>query len=353
MSRSITRRTFINTIGASAGLGLWAGCSSPASVPVKELPGKREIMLSLLEGGSLPAGYVPAAFFLHFDPAFHTGPAAVEKHLEYFRFTGMDFVKIQYERVFPALESIQKPDDWAQMPLYGADFYAEQLKVVEGLVQAAKNDALVLVTLYSPFMCAGHTTSEEIITRHILESPEKVKKGMEIITESVMTFVNGCIRLGVDGFYASTQGGEAHRFNDRAPFNECIKPYDLIVQNHINENCLFNILHVCDYQGGYTDLEPFREYPGDVVNCSLELGSAAITSRQASEFFGRPFMGGLERKGVIAHGSKEEILTEVDKVLSDAPAKFVLAADCTVPNETNWDNLRAAIGRAHGSGALT
>lgn len=351
MSRSITRRSFINTVGASAAAGLWAGCSTPTSIPVREFPGKREIMLGLLEGGSLPEGYIPAAFFLHFDPAFHTGPAAVEKHLEYFRTTEMDFVKIQYERVFPRLESIQKPDDWAQMPLYGEDFYADQLKVVEGLVQAAKDDALILVTLYSPFMCAGHTTSEEIITRHILESPEKVKKGMEIITESVMTFVNACIRLGVDGFYASTQGGEAHRFDDRAPFNECVKPYDLVVQNHINETCLFNILHVCDYQGGYTDLEPFLEYPGDVVNCSLQLGDRAITARQASELFGRPFMGGLERKGVIANGSKDEILAEVDKALSLAPKKYVLAADCTVPSDTNWQNLQTAIRRAHGSGA--
>ena len=31
--------------------------------------------------------------FLHFDPSCHQGPAAIEKHREFFEFTGMDFVK--------------------------------------------------------------------------------------------------------------------------------------------------------------------------------------------------------------------------------------------------------------------
>jgi hypothetical protein len=43
--------------------------------------------------------------------------------------------------------------------------------------------------------------------QHIYEDPEAVKKGMQIVTDSLMTFVQGCIRLGVDGFYTSTQGG--------------------------------------------------------------------------------------------------------------------------------------------------
>ena len=120
---------------------------------------KRDAVLSLLDPAHTPET-VPAAFFLHFDPAYHQGQAAVEKHLEYFRYTGMDFVKIQYERRFPPLEAIRRPEDWAKMPYYKLDFYEEPLRVVEGLVKAAKAEALVILTLYSPFMLAGQTTSD-------------------------------------------------------------------------------------------------------------------------------------------------------------------------------------------------
>ena len=76
---------------------------------------KRDAVMGLLAAGS-PPDYIPAAFFLHFDPEFHRGDAAVDKHMQYFRHTGMDFVKIQYEQGFPRVPAIQKAADWARMP---------------------------------------------------------------------------------------------------------------------------------------------------------------------------------------------------------------------------------------------
>ena len=291
--------------------------------------------------------YVPAAFFLHFDPAYHRAPAAVEKHLEYFHYTGMDFVKIQYEKRFPSLPHIQKPEDWAAMPFYGPDFYAEALAVVEGLVKAAKPEALVVLTLYSPFMCAVHTAGEEAVNRHILEAPEKVQRGMQIITESLAGFVRDCIRAGLDGFYTSTQGGEADRFPNVSYFNQCVKPYDLALMQEINQACSFNILHVCDYQRPNGNLTRFLDYPGQVVNAGLELVGRTLTPRQAAELFGRPFMGGLDRKGPLLTGTPQQARAAALQVLATAPERFILGADCTVPSQVSWDNLKAAIDAAH------
>ncbi len=88
-------------------------------------------MLSLLDTGARQT-YVPAAFFIHFDEAHHFGPPAVQKHLEYFRYTGMDFVKIQYERTFPPIPAIKRPEDWRKMPSYPLDFYEPTLSAVGG-----------------------------------------------------------------------------------------------------------------------------------------------------------------------------------------------------------------------------
>ncbi len=307
---------------------------------------KRESLLTLLEAGQKPT-YMPAAFFLHFDSAYRSGQPAVGKHLEFFRYTGMDFVKIQYEHPFPQIPSIQKPEDWAKVPLYKEDFFDEPLRVVQGLVKAAKSEAVVVMTLYSPFMLARQTTSDQLLSGHMRENPQAVKKGLQTITESLLYFVRGCKRAGIDGFYASTQGGEANRFKGTPLFEECVKPYDLAVWDEIGQSCTFNILHVCDFEGPYDDLSPFLDYPGHVVNCSLKVGKKMLSAQEVSQMFRRPFMGGMERLGVIATGNHEQVRREAEKVMAGASDRFILAADCTVPSETSWDNLKAAIDAAH------
>jgi uroporphyrinogen decarboxylase len=307
---------------------------------------KREQVLSLLDENK-KQDYIPAGFFLHFDPIYQQGQAAVDKHLEFFRYTDMDFVKIQYETIFPRIPEIKTPDDWDKMPLYKHEFYDNQLSIVDGLVRAAQGEALVIMTLYSPFMCAAHATSYDMITDHMKEAPEKIIKGMEIVTDSLMLFVKECIDRGVDGFYMSTQGGESHRFGDPVIFKQCVKPFDLALMDEINRNCIFNILHVCDFLGGYSDFDMFLDYPGHVVNCNPELESGALTGQEISRMFGRPYMGGLDRKGIITTGGEAEITEVVLDILKEAPEKFILAADCTLPSDINWNNIRTAIATAH------
>ena len=306
---------------------------------------KREAVLDLLDPDKIQE-YTPAGFFIHFDPNNHFGKAAVDKHLEFYRYTDMDLVKIQYERNFPYQPEIKQPEDWHKLPLFGIDFFQPQLEAVEGLVNAAKRDSVVIVTLYSAFMCAGQA-SNGLITEHLRKNPEQAKKGIEIATESLLVFVRECIKMGVDGFYASTQGGESARFEDKSIFHEYVKPYDLILMEEINRSCIFNVLHVCDFAHGYDDLTPFLDYPGQVVNCNPHVSKQELSGREISEMFGRPFMGGLERKGFITTGSEMEIKREVEQVLHHAPNKFFLAADCTLPHDVNWDNIKTAISTAH------
>lgn len=306
---------------------------------------KRETMLSLIHD-SRPPTYIPAAFFLHFDPAFHHGQAAIDKHLEFFKATGMDFVKIQYEQVQPHRAPFHTPAEWAQAPRYGKDFFEDPIAIARGLVEAIKGEALVIMTVYSPFMWAGHLTGADMLNQHLRENPDAVQKGLEILTENVIELLKGCKAAGVDGFYVSTQGGEAFRFGGTDIFSRYVKPTDLAVWDVVND-CSFNILHVCDYVSGYDDLSPFLDYPGHVINASLTLGEQSLHPREIARMFGRPFMGGLERKGTIATGSLEAIRQEARAVLSEAPERFILGADCTVPSDTPWENLKAAIDTAH------
>ena len=303
-------------------------------------------MLQWLAGKTDP-NYTPAAFFLHFGPDYKNGSAAARRHLEFFRQTDMDFVKIQFEQTYERQEFLKQPSDWSKLALRKIDFYEPLVQTVRELVKESKKDALILMTLYSPFMGAGQCATEPVLLRHLEENPDAVKRGLAILTESQLIFVRACIQAGVDGFYTSTQGSEAKRFSNPRIFNDYIKPADLVAMKEIGTACPFNILHVCDYVAPYANYDAVLDYPGHVVNCNTRLIDRQISPQEISKLFKRPYMGGMDRHGILAKGTPQQVEDEIKRVVKSAPPQFILGADCTVEADTDWSRLRQAIAVAH------
>jgi uroporphyrinogen decarboxylase len=305
---------------------------------------KRERVLNVVHGKAT-SSYIPTAFFLHFDSEFHQGEAAVRKHEEFFRYTDMDFVKIQFELPFPQME-MTEPKDWAKLPRLDKAFFEPQLGVVAGLVNALKSEALVVCTLYSPFMIMGQIGGEKTLIHHMEQDADAVAKGLDIARDNLMVFVREALALGLDGFYHSTQGGETGRFATPSLFERYVKPNDLQVMREIASHSLFNILHICDYNldvyGGYDNLTPFRDYPGHVISCDSSKGGSDVVA-----LFDRPFMGGLDRRGVLATGREDLVRQAAREAILRGPEAMILGADCTVPPKTPWSNLKAAVEVAH------
>lgn len=338
----MNRRAFLKLSQAGA---LSASLGAAAPPPQN----KRERMMQWLTGKPTP-NYTPAAFFLHFGDAYRSGAAAAQKHLEFFRQTDMDFVKVQFEQTYQRQAFLQKPADWSKLELRKLDFYEPLLVTVRELVKSAKKDSLILMTLYSPFMCAGHCATSPVLLKHLEENPEAVKKGLEILTESQMLFVRACIRKGIDGFYMSTQGSEAKRFSSPKVFTNYVKPFDLVSMTEIQKTCAFNILHVCDYVAPYANYDAVYDYPGHVINCNVKLTGKELAAQDVATMFKRPFMGGMDRHGVIASGTPAQLEAEIRKVVKRASGQMILGADCTVAGDTDWARIRHAIAVAHSTG---
>ena len=345
----MNRRSFLGHSPLGAASALAAGRSAWGAAFQSASANKRERMLQWLAGQTDPH-YTPAAFFLHFAPEYKAGPAAAQKHLEYFRHTGMDVLKIQFEQTYERQAFLQKPADWARLTLRKQDFYEPLLVTVRQLVKSAKKDALILMTLYSPFMCAGHCATSPLLRQHLEENPDAVQRGMEILTASQMIFVRECIKAGVDGFYMSTQGSEIKRFSSPDIFAKYIKPYDLVAMKEATARCPFNILHVCDYVAPYANYDAVLDYPGHVVNSNTKLVDRSIASGEIAKAFRRPYMGGLDRHGVLAKGTPAQVEAEIQRVVQAAPKQFILGADCTVAGDTDWNRLQQAVAVAHRTG---
>jgi len=306
---------------------------------------KRNLMLEVLNMESKP-GYVPAGFFMHFGVR---GDAAVKAHLDYFHATGMDFVKIQLdEQTFPPQNQIQRPPDWASIPVLPERWFEPSLYLLKCLIREAKSEALIIQTLYSPYQMAKQAVPVKLLIEHVEQDAESVCRGMENITLSLLHFVQAASRAGLDGFYMCTQGGETNHIADRGLFNRTIKTYDMLLYKEVSQLTPYNIMHICGYEGSYQDFVPrFQDYPGQVVNVPLLADSKPFSLRQAAEIFQRPVMGGLNRLGIVSTGSPEEVKKAALEVLKDAPANVILGADCTVSAKTPIENLRTAIRTAH------
>lgn len=271
LADKMNRRAILRTASFGAAASLLTRTLGVAATATTT---KRERMMNWLAGKGDPS-YTPAAFFLHFGPEFRNGSAAARKHLDYFRQTDMDFVKIQFEQGYEPKEFLKTPADWAKLRPEKLDFYEPLLVTTRQLVRQTKKDALVLMTLYSPFMSAGQCVTQPVLARHLEENPEAVKKGLEILTESQLLFVKACIKAGVDGFYMSTQGSESGRFTDPTIFTKYIRPFDLVAMKHAQASCPFNILHVCDYHMPYSSYDVVRDYPGHVVNANTAMANGS------------------------------------------------------------------------------
>lgn len=316
---------------------------------------KRELLLQVLDQ-SRANDYVPVFFNLHFNDKF--GYKAVKSHIDWFRSTHVDFVNVKYE-FLPQQVEVKTPADWKKIKEIPASQWTEQIEVVSELARELKNEAFIIPTVYSPlallnqFTGVWNATDKEAAKKQLFDlvkkDPEAVKPALEAITKSLVYYIREARKAGADGFYISSQGGDVESFGGKL-FRELIKPYDKQLSDVANEVAPFNILHVCEGGGHFTasSFNDYLDYPGSIVNVPYhEFQGTPLTTKQVAALFKRPVLGGLPRASKIYTGTLEEAKAEVDEILKNAPANFILGADDSVPNDSDPDKLRALVDYVH------
>lgn len=104
-----------------------------------------------------PIDRVPAGFWSHFDPAFKGGEPMARRHLEHYRATDMDVLKVMNDRKGPHRTA-------AGLAAIGADAYP--------------------------------TTQEEgraCFWKQLRSGPESVARGLQIIAEDLARFFRACV----------------------------------------------------------------------------------------------------------------------------------------------------------------
>lgn len=287
---------------------------------------------------------VPASFWFHFPPDLAHGENSVRAHLDYYRETDLDFLKIMNEHPYRVTEVIKTPADWRKIkpaPIE-SDFYQDQLDEIKMITDALGGQCLTTTTIFNPF-ASDNQASGKLVTEHLKADPKSVQIGLGTIAESLAEFAQACLAAGADGIYYSAQGGEADRFEEDE-FLSSIKPHDMTVLEAIKGQGELNILHICRDN---IRMQHYFDYPGDVINWAAA-AQRNISLTEGKDLFKRPILGGLDNTGVIFSGSEGEIQTAVQEVIRNfGPIGLIIGADCTLPTGINIQNIRTAIEAAN------
>ncbi len=297
---------------------------------------------------------VPAGFWFHFPPEFAGGQAMARKHIEYYRATDLDIVKVMNDTGYAPIGtlSIQKPEDWAKLqPTPLSDpHYQSHLEGLKAIVDALGKEVLIMTTVFNPFHEAvaiirggGHHAARlpedvgrRIFVEHLRANPEGMARALQIIAEDQVRFFTACVKeAGINGIYFSAQGGEKNLLTDEE-HARFLKPADLRVIGEVGKVAEFVVGHFC---GREINLARFVDYPVHLINWSHQLGNLPLREGKAL-LGGKPVLGGLDERGPLVYGPREALRAEVERVLAEMGTRgFMLGAGCTVPSDIDINNL--------------
>lgn len=308
------------------------------------IPATKKAIMDAFVAGKLNPSYAPAAFFIHFGKDQKAGDPAVQAHLDYFHKSGMDILKVQFEQTVPRIPELQE----GKVDFIPEDFYKPTLEIIAKLQEAEGKDVYVLPTVYSPYQIAHGSLGEKRIIAAATEQPELLKAVFDSYRDALIWFAKECKRIGILGFYMCTQGGEMSLNDIPGFFETFVRPYDLAVMGECTRDTKMNILHICNWEGPYDDLTRYKDYPAQIVNTPTDLNGVPFTLEDGINLFGRPVLGGFDRKGQINTFTEEEVAAATHAILEAAPAgRVMIGADCTV-GSAPLSNIQAAVAAAHG-----
>lgn len=309
---------------------------------------KVERVKKVLSGG-VP-DITPAGFWFHFDSALDT-KAMAEKHLEVYRKTDMDIVKVMQDYLCELEGQVRVPSDWTKLKMPGkfSTGYKKLEETLKIILDGVAGEALVFQTMYGPFKTAVIAFGDQLVMEHSKLDPTAVITGVNTIADVLVEMANGYLDAGANGIYYAAQFSEPTRFS-KEDWKKLVKPSDVKVLSVADkrEDC-YNILHICGEpdHAFKTSVNWFDDYPGDIINWSIKDNN--FTLQQGSDLFKRPILGGLNNKGNILSGENDVIAAEVNKAIADfGQAGFMIGADCTIQGENiSIDRIKAAVDAAH------
>lgn len=275
--------------------------------------------------------------FLKINPkaSFHYEPWGVKMTYS------PDGINKPVRREFP----IKTADDWSKvtvLPVTHPEF-DKQLRSIAQIRKALPRPFRIVMTLFNPISVAGDMVpSDDILIRHLHESPEAVDKALTAIQTTFLNLIPEMRNAGADGlFFATTQWASAERLTV-AELKRFGLAYDRPVWDSAGDGS-FNVLHICETKNY---LKEYREFKADLTNWDAS-DPANPTLGDGYELLHRPVMGGIAHETDLANDSPAILYDKVRRLIdSHRRLPFAVGPGCAIPvivPDANLAAVRAAV----------
>ena len=308
---------------------------------------KRERIAAAIAGEATDR--VPCGFWHHFDKKDAFGEASVRAHLDFYEATDADVLKVMNEHMYRLEQEIRCAEDWRKVrpvPFERTD-YPDYIGEFRAIRRAVPSDVPLWATIHGALVSAYHATDtpghfsnpDNRVSCHLRENPEAVKGALMAVAETLSDLCDRLIDAGADGIYYAALGGEETRFS-RELLEEAVIPADRYVIDRVKARGATAVLHICKEK---VQLPAYRSIDADVFNWAVHDCRYSLADGRAL-FPGKALLGGFDdRSGVLVDGSEEAIVSETNAILREAgTARFILGADCTLPDNVELWRVRAA-----------
>jgi uroporphyrinogen decarboxylase len=193
---------------------------------------------------------------------------------------------------------VRAPEDWEALPMLDPQQGAlgRQLQCLHTIGEALGGEVPYIQTIFNPLSVAKYLAGDDAMRVHLRRYPEHLKTELEIITESMVAFVQEVIRAGAAGIFLAVQHAQYGLMSEEeyAAFG---RPYDLRVLEAASGGW-FHLLHL---HGADVMFDLLAGYPLQVVNWHDRETPPALSDGMAR--FGGAVCGGLRRVScTLAYG---------------------------------------------------
>ncbi len=218
----------------------------------------------------------------------------------------------------------------------GKGALARQAEALTLIRKELGDDVPVIQTIFSPLAQARHIADPATLIKHLRTAPDRLKTGLNTITDSTIRFIDSIRRSGIAGVYYAVQMGS---YGDLTPqeYTEFGRPFDLQILKAIPKDWWFNVLHL---HGDAPIFDLFMDYPVQALNWhDRETEPDLATGKRK---FKGAVCGGLGHWDAVHNGTPAEVRDQARNAIDQTEGRrFILATGCVAMITSPTSNLRA------------
>ncbi len=307
---------------------------------------------------------VPVALWRHFPGDDQRAIDLAAASLEWQRRYDWDFLKVTpassfclvdyglQDRWVGSLEGtreitrriINRSLDWTDLrvldPARGAiSRQVETLQLIrEGLGKDSLGDETpYMQTIFSPLAQAKSLAGVETLVKHLRTAPDRLKTGLNTITESTLRFIDAIRRSGICGIFYAVQLANYTTFTEQE-YLDFGRPYDLRILEALQKDWWFNMLHL---HGDAPMFDLFADYPVQAINWHDRETEPDIAAGKLK--FKGAVCAGLGHWDTLHNGAPVEVRAQARDAIEKANGRrLILSTGCVAMITSPLSNIKAA-----------